>query len=119
MFTVMVESGFTASHALLTGGGGREPRHTHAWRVRVAVSTDTLDEQGLAADFVEIRRLIDDVIGPFEGVKLETLSCFENGNASAERVAMYIYEQAAERVNARLAYVEVMEAEGCWVKYSR
>ena len=120
MFTVMGESGFTASHALLMADGVRESRHPHAWRVRVAVSTETLDARGLAVDFVELRKMIADITGPMEGVELETLPCFQGKNASAERVAMYVHGQIAARLAGRatLEYVEIMEAQGCWVKYS-
>ncbi|HPD47588.1 MAG TPA: 6-carboxytetrahydropterin synthase [Anaerohalosphaeraceae bacterium] len=119
LFTVIVEGGFTASHALLTAGGQREPRHTHEWKVRVAVAAETLDEHGLAVDFVEISRHIADITGPLQNAELEAVPCFAGKNASAERVAVCIYEQMAARLagRARLEYVEIMEAPGCWVRY--
>lgn len=120
LFTVTVESEFTASHALLMADGVREPRHPHAWKVRVAVSTETLDASGLAVDFLEIGRIIADITGPLQGAELEELACFEGTNASAERVAVHVFEQVSKRLRGRitLEYVEIMEAQGCWVKYS-
>lgn len=120
MFTVTVEGGFTASHALVTGRGDREPRHSHAWKVRVAVSAETLDESGLAVDFLLIRHMIAEITGPWQGAELESLPCFKGKNVSAERVAVYVYEQIAARLTGRVVveHVKIMEAEGCWVKYS-
>lgn len=121
MFTVMVESGFAASHALLLADGTRERRHVHDWRVRVAVSADKLDAAGLAVDFLYIKAVMDDITGPMTRVELEDLPYFRGKNASAERVAVYFYEQVAGRLKDRIAleYVEVMEAAGCWVKFTR
>ncbi len=71
-------------------GGGKESLHSHDWVVRVAVSTDELDESGLALDFNDLKAMITDVTGPFAGAKLEQLDCFSDCNASAENVAKYI-----------------------------
>jgi len=119
LFIVTVEGGFSASHALLMCGGVRERRHNHEWRVRAGFSAEKLDEQGLAVDFLDIKRAIEEITGPLGGRELESMACFAGKNASAERVAVYIYEQIAGRFagRANLEYVEVMEAEGCWVKY--
>jgi 6-pyruvoyltetrahydropterin/6-carboxytetrahydropterin synthase len=120
LFTIIVESGFTASHALLLADGSREPRHVHEWKVRAAVSSQTLDESGLAVDFLYIRAILDDIMRPLGGAELETLPFFEGRNASAEHVAVHFYEQIAGRLEGRivLEYVEVMEAKGCWVKFT-
>ena len=120
LFTVTVESGFSAEHQLTYAGGEKEVLHGHQWVVRVAVSAQRLDESGLAVDFVELKGHVEDIIAPFKGSRLEELACFEGGNASAEVVAKYIYDKTAERLPTyiKLEYVEVMEAAGCWAKYS-
>ncbi len=121
MYTVTVESTFTASHQLTMADGGKEPLHGHDWVVRVAVSADELDETGLAVDFNNLKAMIVDVTGPFAGARLEQLDCFADCNASAENVARYIYDRIEPMLANRLKleYAEVMEAEGCWTKYCR
>ena len=89
MYTVTVESTFTASHQLTMADGGKEPLHGHDWVVRVAVSADELDETGLAVDFNDLKAMIADVTEPFTGARL------------------------------KLDYAEVTEADGCWTKYCR
>ena len=121
MYTVTVESTFTASHQLTMADGGKEPLHSHDWAVRVAVSADELDETGLAVDFNNLKAMIADVTGPFAGARLEQLDCFAGCNASAENVAQYIYDRIEPMLANRLklVYAEVTEADGCRAKYCR
>jgi len=119
LYTVTVESTFTASHQLRMADGAKEPLHSHDWVVRVAVSAENLDETGLAVDFNDLKAMIADVAEPFAGARLEQLDCFANCNASAENVARYIYDRIEPMLANRLKleYAEVMEATGCWTKY--
>ena len=119
MYTVTVESTFTASHQLTMADGAKEPLHSHDWVVRVAVSAEKLDKTGLAVDFNDLKAMIADVTGPFAGARLEQLACFASCNASTENVAKYIYDRIEPMLANRLKleFVEVMEATGCWTKY--
>ena len=66
-------------------------------------------------------KIIEKIIAPWEGSKLEDLPAFHSLNASAENVAIYIYEKAEALLpeNVKLEYIEVREAPGCRVKYSK
>jgi len=121
LYTVTVESVFTASHRLTMPDGSREAPHSHDWIVRVAVSAEKLDETGLAVDFDDLKGMIADITGPFAGACLEQLDCFAGRNASAENVAGYVYDTIEPMLpdHLKLEYVEVMEARGCWTKYRR
>ncbi len=120
MFTITVISSFTASHELTYAGGEKEDLHSHNWQVRVAVKVEELDENGLAVDFVDVKAKINEITAMLDNRQLEELSCFEGINTTAEIVAKYIYDEleAGLETKAMLEYVEVMEAEGCWAKYS-
>ena len=78
-----------------------------------------LDRAGLVMDFVELERIVRSAVGPIEGKTLEWVSFFSGGNASAERVARYLFEAIYPCVAApaRLGYVEVTEAAGCRARY--
>ena len=121
LFTIWIETGFKAGHQLRLGQGRVEDMHSHDWIVRVGVRSDKLDEMGLAVDFNILKAALEKTIAPFKGRRLEELDCFSGVNTSAENVAVYIYDTLepllAEQI--KLDYVEVMEAPGCWVKYSR
>lgn len=123
MFTVTIETTFTAEHQLTLGKAakaGKEPLHSHDWIVRVAVAAEELDPMGLAIDFNRLKVKLSRIIAPFTGVRLEELECFKKQNTSAENLARYIFERLEPLLpqGVELRYVEVMEAPGCWAKYS-
>ena len=120
MYTITVQTTFKALHQLPLPDGTREPLHEHDWVVRTAVSTDGLDKMGLAIDFNKLKSILDSILAPLNGRKLEEAAAFANTPASAELVAKYIYEQVKPwlATGKKLEYVEVMEAQDCWAKYS-
>lgn len=120
MFTVTVQTSFTARHQLTMSGGQTEPLHDHNWVVRSAVAAEKLDESGLVVDFHGLKAKIKEVVSPLDGARLEELACFGDVNASAENVAKYIYDKLEPLLPGRvkLQYVEVSEAPDCWAKYS-
>jgi 6-pyruvoyltetrahydropterin/6-carboxytetrahydropterin synthase len=120
LFTVTVQTSFTASHQLVMSGGQAEPLHEHNWIVRSAVAAERLDETGLVVDFHWLEAKIKDVVSLLDGARLEELAFFGGINASAENVAKYIYDKLEPLLTGRvkLQYVEVSEAPDCWAKYS-
>lgn len=118
MFTLTITSNFRAGHQIAVDSV-TEPYHIHDWIVETAVSGNALDENGLLLDFNKFKKIIDEIIGQFEGQKLEDLKCFEGKNTTAENVAKYIFDKAKtllpKRIN--LLYVEVTETHGCKAKY--
>ena len=119
MYTVIVKKEFTASHQLGLAEGGVEQRHEHRWAVEAAVSSSVLNERGMAIDFQDIERLLQEQIAGYEGRQLEKVKVFQSG-ASAEAVAREIFGQLAARLPAsrRLVWVEVTEAPNCRVRYT-
>ncbi len=119
MFTVTVETTFSASHQLTFADGQKEPLHRHDWLVKVAVSTAELDQAGLAIDFNDLKARIASITAPFNKATLERLPVFKDNNASAENVAKYIFNRIGPLLSQglQLRYVEVTEAPGCRAKY--
>lgn len=122
LFTITVETSFSAKHQLTMDDGKKEPLHNHDWLVRTAVSAKNLNDIGLAVDFIELKDTIENITAPFNGAVLEEMDCFGTAGKqpSAENVAKYIYNKIEPLLNANIQtqYVEVMEAKGCWAKYS-
>lgn len=120
MFRITVERGFTASHRLTLPDGSKEPLHSHDWLVRATVSAATLDGMGLVMDFNRLSAIIDDAVAGFAGGRLEDTPVFAGRNASAERVAEYVFGCIKPRLDARvrLESVQVMETPGCWARFS-
>ncbi|MHC5059689.1 MAG: 6-pyruvoyl trahydropterin synthase family protein [Planctomycetota bacterium] len=121
MFTVTVQTSFTAEHQLTLATGEVEALHEHNWVVYSAVTAENLDKAGLVIDFHWLKATIEEVTSPLGGTRLEELTFFRDINASAENVAKYIYDQVEPLLPARvqLEYVEVCEAANCLAKYSR
>ena len=71
MYTVTVESSFNAEHQLTFAGGQIESLHGHKWIVRAAVSAEKLNEVGLAVDFNDLKKAVEEVIAPLDGAILE------------------------------------------------
>ncbi|MBN2511846.1 MAG: 6-carboxytetrahydropterin synthase, partial [Sedimentisphaerales bacterium] len=99
--------------------GVREPLHGHPWKVTAAVAAGNLDTAGLAIDFCVLLRHLEGILGPLMGQNLEQCEPFIGINASAERVAQYVFGQMAGLIipPTQLIWVEVMEAAGCRVRY--
>ena len=119
MFTVMVETEFFAEHQLVMPDGNKESLHGHRWKITAAVASELLDSAGLAFDFHQLKDILDKIIRPFVGRRLEEFEPFRQANASAENLARYIYDRLAGQIMppVQLCWVEVTEAEDCKVRY--
>jgi 6-pyruvoyltetrahydropterin/6-carboxytetrahydropterin synthase len=119
MFTVMVETEFFAEHQLVMPDGNKESLHGHTWKITAAVACEALDSAGLAFDFHQLKDILNSIIRPFVGQRMEECEPFARTNASAENVARYIYDRLAGLIKppVQLCWVEITEAEGCKVQY--
>ena len=93
MFEVSVEHTFAAGHALRNYKGKCENVHGHNYRVQVVIRGEELDETGMLADFVELKRLLREISEPLDHVFLNDIDPFRSENPSAENIARYIYEK--------------------------
>ncbi|MFH1614430.1 MAG: 6-carboxytetrahydropterin synthase [Planctomycetota bacterium] len=121
MYTIAVEKTFTASHQIAFPDGSREAVHSHDWHVTVGVSSEQLNQTGLAMDFRQLNDIIEGVTVRMAGCKLEQVEAFANQNASAENVARHIYNKVELMLpsHVEMLYVKVTESPGCSVKYTK
>ena len=121
MFTIAVETRFSASHQITMANGTREPLHRHDWIVTAEVSSERLNEIGIVMDFVSLKKSMQRIVAPFQSASLETLECFHRANSSAENVAKYIYEQLMPLIPAgvKLESVSVVEEPLCRAKFRK
>lgn len=119
MFTIKVTSSFHAGHQIKFAKTA-EPYHIHDWLVEAAVAGKTLDENGLLFDFVKFKRIIEEIISPFDDKALEDFDYFKGVNTSAENVAKYIFDTIKKQLppSVTLLYIEVTEAHGCKARFS-
>lgn len=120
LYTIFIDTSFTAEHQLSFEDGRQEPLHEHNWNVCVAVSSNQLNKDELVIDFEELKYMTENILRGFQGQRLESLGIFENRNVSAETVARTIYEQLAPQLpdTINLDFIEITEAPGCRVRYT-
>src|SRR5437879_13761470 len=84
MFEVSVEQTFAAGHALRNYRGKCENVHGHNYRIEVTVEGEQLDSIGLLVDFVELKRLMKEVIDYLDHRFINDLEPFDKeiGRAS-------------------------------------
>ena len=124
MFEVTVENKFSSAHALRNYKGATEPLHGHNWRSEVTLRGPELDDCGLLADFIEVKKSLDRIVGYLDHVFLNEVPPFDVINPSAENVAKWISEEFAKDLAAiapggkvHVASVRVWEADLCSATY--
>jgi 6-pyruvoyltetrahydropterin/6-carboxytetrahydropterin synthase len=119
MYQVSVEGHFDAAHFLRDYGGKCENIHGHRFKVVVSLKTAKLDKTGLAYDFVELKRHLNEVLDRFDHVSLNDVPPFDKINPSSENIAATIYDQLKGRFPAgvSLSSVEVWESPQNCVTY--
>jgi len=117
MFQVSVRQHFDAAHYLRGYQGKCENVHGHRFEVVIRVNTEKLDDRGLAFDFLELKEYVRETTGKLDHVCINDLPHFTKNNASSENIALYIYQELAERLKkapVKLVGVEVWESpENC------
>lgn len=91
MFEVRVTADFAAAHFLRDYNGKCENLHGHNYKVYAHVRGEVLNEGGMLLDFTKLKGALRKVIADLDHTNLNDISYFDQ-NPSAERIAMYIYE---------------------------
>jgi 6-pyruvoyltetrahydropterin/6-carboxytetrahydropterin synthase len=118
MFSIQVETTFSAAHALLIGGV-RESLHGHNWRTIVRIDGNALDADGFVCDFHVVEAALQQVVARFRNVNLHDVRPFDVINPTAELVAKHIFDSMEEALKGKLpssawmAQVRLTEAENC------
>ena len=118
MFEVTVEQTFAAGHALREYKGKCENVHGHNYRVQITVEGERLNRIGLLVDFVELKRIVREVVEHPDHQFINDLEPFTVINPSAENLAKYFYDEVSSRMAtddgdapARIAQIKVWETD--------
>ncbi len=123
MFEVSVEQTFAAGHSLRNYKGKCENVHGHNWKVQLTLEGERLDEIGLLADFVEVKRAMDQVVGYLDHQFMNDLKPFDTVNPSAENIARYFYDEITRdlgrmaSVPVKISCVKVWETDAASATY--
>ena len=121
MFEVSVEQTFAAGHALRNYRGKCENVHGHNYRVLVTLEGQELDSIGLLVDFVEVKKLINQVVDRLDHQFINDLTPFDEINPSAENMAKYFYDEIARglagEAAVRVSQVKIWETDTASATY--
>lgn len=120
MYEISVERHFDAAHFLRGYRGKCEALHGHRVRVVAKVSASGLDDIGLAYDFTELRRHLDNILARFDHTCLNDVPPFDKINPSSENIATTIYNELKRKLAkapVTIASLEVWESPESWVTY--
>jgi 6-pyruvoyltetrahydropterin/6-carboxytetrahydropterin synthase len=75
-----------------------------------------LDELGMAMDFRKIKRVLNKILGELDHKNLNALPFFKKHNATAEWIAVYIFQEVKKKIK-NIKSVTVWEGNENAVKY--
>jgi len=88
--------------------------------VEISVSGPSLKDDGTLCDIGMLQKIVDDVVTPLHYRDLDALEAFQGQNTTAERLAIYLHESLAPRLEtaalASLA-VQVWESPQAFASY--
>jgi 6-pyruvoyltetrahydropterin/6-carboxytetrahydropterin synthase len=112
MYLVTVEGHFDAAHFLREYRGKCENLHGHRFKVVVTVRAATLDKEGMAYDFTELKQRLNKVLDGFDHKCLNEVAPFDVLNPSSENVAETIFKELKPQFRGEISLfkVEVWES---------
>jgi 6-pyruvoyltetrahydropterin/6-carboxytetrahydropterin synthase len=120
LYTVSIETHFSASHRLVGYCGPCESLHGHTWKVRVTIKTEQLDEIGITVDFKTLKAIIQSVVQKLDHHHINDIPPFDTINPTAENLASHLYHAVKEKMpsSVSMSEVTVWESARYAVSYS-
>lgn len=113
-YVLRVRACFDAEHHLVSYKGIPEASHGHRWQVEVRLVAETLDREGMAVDFVEVRHQLESLVRPFDQGDLNRQPPFDAVSPTAEHLAAWLLTELRARLPlAGIDAVTVWEGPDC------
>lgn len=122
MFLLGIKGKFEAAHSLRDYPDECYKIHGHRWEVEIIVEIKELDEVGMGVDFKVLKKILNEVLDPFDHHYLNEVFPFDKINPTAENIVFEIarrYEEAAEKLPIKLKEVKLWENENSWACYRK
>lgn len=126
MYSIKVETYFSAAHNLRGYKGKCEELHGHNWKVEVAVTREKPDQAGMVMDFHDLKAKLNKVLEKLDHKYLNDIPYFSAAGGSAsggkktnptsENIARYIYDSLKKGIPA-IKSVTVWENISCAATY--
>lgn len=122
MFVVSVQAHYDSAHFLRNYKGKCENLHGHRYVVEVALTSDELNEAGLAFDFVDVKKHTRELADWLDHQNINDLPPFDEIEPSAENQARFFFDELRKRLPTDMAeallYVRVWETPTQFAQYS-
>jgi 6-pyruvoyltetrahydropterin/6-carboxytetrahydropterin synthase len=121
MYTLTIETNFSAAHILRDYNGPCAHLHGHNWKVTVEAKSEVLDRLGMGIDFYELQKKTETAVAKFDHKDLNAVPPFDTGlNPTSENIARVIFEELKGQMppGAKLSFVAVAETPQYTAKYS-
>ena len=121
MYTVTIETEFSAAHIIRGYNGPCSRLHGHNWKVTVEAKTEVLDTIGMSVDFYVLQKKTEEITAKFDHRDINNIPPFDKElNPTSENIARYIYDELKKLlpVNVKLSYVAIGETGQYTAKYS-
>ena len=121
MHNISIETSISAAHLLRDYEGPCSRLHGHNWKIRVEVSSEMLDEHGIAIDFLDLKKITWKVVGPFDHNNFNVIAPFDELNPTAENIVKYFFDEIGKLLpaNINLNSVRLWETEKYAVEYKK
>ena len=117
-YELRIRARFEAAHHLTSYRGAPEPVHGHSFKVEALLSRDRLDDEGMAYDFVAVRRALQQLVARLDHRDLNTVPPFDRISPTTERIAAWLFEALSALLpGAPLAALTVWEGPDCSATY--
>lgn len=122
MYEICVAVSFHAAHFLREYEGKCAHLHGHTWRVKAAVSGDSLSHAGMVMDFHDLKALLEKTVALLDHACLNDLEPFDHASPTSENIARHVYGALKEGLGSsapgvRLSWVSVSESPDTEVIY--
>jgi len=119
MYRINVTSSFAGAHKLDNYPGACKNLHGHNWKIRVQLTTQDLDDLGMAIDFKIVKDRLNELIDKFDHQYLNDLEWFKNQNTTSENIARVIYHELQKSFdkNIEINEVEIWESDATSIVY--
>lgn len=113
-YRLKIRSRFEAAHHLTSYRGEPEPVHGHSWQVEALLESPRLDDEGMAFDFVAVKRALDELSSRFDHGEINAVAPFDRQSPTTEHLARWFFSELRERLpGAPFRAVTVWEGPDC------
>lgn len=113
MYKIKIKTDFSAAHNLKDYYGKCEHLHGHNWIVEARFVFDVLGKDGMAMDFKEAKKLVNNAIEKLDHAYLNEIAELKDINPTSENVAKFIYD-SVKKNSKNIKSISVWEnADSC------